>query len=91
LADDTPLVVLSAASGRPFRITTEEIKRCRRLKAPLPRLAYDERMEARAREISNITPRRIRCPKSGAAVETHLHPDAPGILWDRAAYELEFA
>ena len=39
-----PLVIKSEKSGKAFRVTSREIDVCKKLKVPLPRMTYDERM-----------------------------------------------
>ncbi len=89
-AADSPLLALSEHSGRPFRITSEEIRRCRALRAPLPRQCYDERMEARAVFLGGAALYRRTCPRSGRLLATIFPPDSPEIVWDKDAYESEF-
>jgi hypothetical protein len=87
--DDGSLVVRSPA-GRPFRVTSAEIKSLRRFQAPLPRLPYDERMQRRASLLGGVTLYDRTCAKTGKPIKTTYPPDSPWIIWDRDAYEQEF-
>lgn len=84
---DAPIVVMSAMSGRPFCITTREIKRYRELKVPLPRDSYEERMNKRARKLGSLQLFERSCAKTGKAILTPYPPDSPYIIWDRDEYE----
>lgn len=83
-------VVQSARSGRPFRITSQEVERCRAFHAPLPRTTYDERMDERAKKLGGIALYERSCAKTGKKVLTTYPSDSPYIVWDKDAYEEEF-
>lgn len=85
-----PLVVKSARSKRPFRITIQEIERYREFHAPLPRLAYEERMDERAKKLGGIRLYERACAKTGKPILTSYPPDSPYIIWDRDEYENVF-
>ncbi len=87
---DEPIIVKSELSGRPFKITSQEIKRYRQLRVPLPRRTYDERMEDRAKLLGGITLFDRTCAKTGKAIKTTISPDSPYIVWDREEWEREF-
>jgi hypothetical protein len=87
---DAPLTVKSALSGRPFRITAQEILRYRQLKVPLPRISYEERMNERIKKLGTTQLHERTCAKTGKAILTPYPPDAPYIIWDREEYEKEF-
>ena len=89
-ASDEPIVAKSNVSGRPFRITTQEIKRYRRFHAPLPRMTYDERMEERSKSLGGVQLYESTCARSGKPILTTYPPDSPWIIWDRDVYEQEF-
>ncbi len=89
-AEDRPFIVRSELSGRPFRITAKEIERYRAFGVPLPRLAYDERMEERAAKWGGIRLHEATCAKSGMPIRTTYPPDSPYIIWDREVWEREF-
>ena len=86
---DTPLTVLSALSGRPFRITAEEIKRYRELKVPLPRLSYQERMEQRWAILGGIRMHERTSAKSGDSIRTSFDEENAPVLWTREEWEGE--
>ncbi len=88
---DGSIVVQSAASGIPFRITAQEIKRRRAFGVPLPRTTYDERMDERSRILGGIAMYRRTCAKTGRSILTAYEPDTPWIVWDKAVYDREFA
>ena len=88
---DTPITVFSAKSGRPFKITAEEIRQYRRFNVPLPRVTYDERMQQRAAEIGGLELFERACAKSGGKILTTYAPDSPWIVWDKAVYDQEFS
>lgn len=87
---DNPIIVKSTFSGRPFKITSQEIKRYRKIGVPLPRLTYDERMEERARKLGGIRLYERTCAKTGKPIFTTYPPDSPYTIWDRDIYEREF-
>jgi hypothetical protein len=89
--DEAPLVVKSLASGRPFRITAQEMKRYTSLGAPLPRTTYAERMEQRAKRLGGMKLYDRTCAKTGKPIQTVIPPDAPWVVWDREEYEKEFS
>lgn len=88
---EQPMTVLSAHSGKAFRVTAEELSRYRSLGVPLPRIAYDERMELRAADLGGVRLFQRRCPRSGEMMLTTFTPDSPWIVWDRDVYENEFS
>ena len=88
--NDDPIIVKSAASGRPFKITSQEIKRYRQFAVPLPRMTYDERMEERAKKLGGVKLYERTCAKTGKPILTTYPPESPYILWDRDVYEKEF-
>ena len=87
---DDSLTVRSSLSGRAFRITSEEIRRARAFNVPLPRMAYDERIEARRRRIGEVRLFARRCAKTGRELLTPFGPESPWIIWDREVYEQEY-
>ncbi len=87
--EDAPITVLSEHSQKPFRITAPELKRYRKLNVPLPRLAYDERMNLRAGRAGGISLFERTCSKSGKKLLSCHPPDAPYPVWDRELFELE--
>jgi len=84
------IVASSELSGRPFRITGREIKFYKEHSIPLPRLTYDERMEARARLLGGNHLYRRKCDKTGKEIITTFSPQTDWIVWDRSEYEREF-
>lgn len=88
--DNASCVVKSARSGRPYRITTQELERYRSLGAPLPRLTYDERMEDRAKQLGGARLFDRTCAKTGKVIRTTYAPDSPYVIWDRDEWEKEF-
>jgi len=89
-ATDDPIIVKSALSGRPFKITSQEIKRYRQFKVPLPRLTYDERMEERSRSMGEPRLYDRTCAKTGKPIKTTFPPGSPWIVWARDEWEKEF-
>ncbi len=87
---DDAIIVKSERSGRPFKITSQEIKRYRQFQVPLPRLTYDERMEDRAKILGGIKLYDRTCAKTGKPIRTTIPPDSPWIVWDREEWEREF-
>src|SRR3989338_4238415 len=87
---DAPITVKSALSGRPFRITTQEIERYRELNVPLPRESYEERMNKRAQKLGSPQLYERTCATTGKAILTPYPPDSPYIIWDRKEYEDTF-
>ncbi|MFN8389719.1 MAG: hypothetical protein U0136_05465 [Bdellovibrionota bacterium] len=89
--DDRPITALSQLSGKPFRIPTEEIRRCRAMNVPLPRMSYDERLNERARMLGGLELYSRPCARSGKDLATSFPPDSPWIIWDRDLYENEIS
>jgi len=89
-SSNDPLVVKSALSQRPFRITSQEIERYREFNVPLPRLSYEERMNERAQKLGGIELFERTCAKSGKRILTTYPPESPYIIWDRDEYYSEF-
>lgn len=85
-----PLVIRSSISGRPFRITAQELVRYSEFKVPLPRLSYEERMNDRAKNLGGIKLYERTCAKTGKPVLTTYSPDSPYIIWDLDEYNREF-
>lgn len=90
-AKNESLVVRSALSGRPFRITLREMELYRTFKIPLPRYTYDERMEERDKKLGGIRLYKRECMKTGKNILTTYPPDSPYIIWDRDEYEKEYS
>lgn len=88
--NDDAIIVRSMHSGRPFKITGQEIKRYRKHGLPLPRTTYDERMEQRTRKLGGMQLYVRTCAKTGKPILTTYPPDSPYIVWDRDEYEREF-
>ncbi len=85
-----PLTVKSSLSGRPFRITAQEIERYRAFKVPLPRTSYEERMNERIQQLGGTQLYERTCAKTGKPILTTYSPDSPYIIWDRDEYENSF-
>lgn len=83
----TSFVVKSTLSGQPFRITAQEMQRCREFHVPLPRTTYEERMDARAKKLGGIRLYERTCAKTGKKILTTYPPESPFIIWDRDEYE----
>lgn len=84
---DESLVTRSAVSGRSFRITTAELRAYRKLRIPLPRLSYDERIEARARKLGSPRLVETMCAKTQQPISTTRRD---GLVWERERYQEEF-
>ena len=84
---ETSLTVLSEVSGRPFRITPEELRRYTLLQVPLPRQTYDERMEARWAKLGGVRLYQRRCGATQAPLLS-AHPlESSYPVWERSVYE----
>ena len=81
----------SALSRKIYKLTSKEIQRYRTLGAPLPRTAYDERIEERAKRLGGTRLFARTCAKTGKPIRTTIPPDAPLIVWEKNVYESEFA
>lgn len=86
---DEAIISKSTFSGRPFKITSEEIKRYRKFNVPLPRLTYDERMENRALECGDVRLHKTNCSKTGRELLTAFSSD-DNIIWDKLVFDSEF-
>ncbi len=87
---DDPIIVRSEQSGKPFKITPQEIKRYRQFDIPLPRMTYDERMEERTKKLGGIRLYDRTCAKTGKPIKTAYPPDSRYIVWDKDTYDQEF-
>ncbi len=90
-ASDDSITTKSATSGRPFRITGAEIRKCRSFNVPLPRTTYDERMNVRAQRAGSIRLHSRQCAKSGKELNTSYTAEEYPIIWDKDLYEAEMA
>jgi hypothetical protein len=88
---DQSMVVKSTKSGRSFRITQQEIEKYRQLNVPLPRMSYDERMEARAAELGGLELCTRFCEKTGKELLSAYPPDLDYIIWDKELWDQEFS
>ncbi len=88
---DEPLVTACSVSGRLFRITTQEIKRLRKFSAPLPRKAYDERMDDRTVRLGGLKLINRACARTGEKLETVYTPEEAPIIWRKDEFDREFA
>lgn len=93
---DTPqqpqsFIARSPFSGKPYRISVQEIEMCKKLHVPLPRGCYDERMEKRAEILGGMKLYDRVCAKTGQPIKTTILPDDPWIVWDKDVYEQEFS
>lgn len=87
---DTSFDVIGLGDTRPFRVTSREIQIFRRLRAPLPRIAYDLRMDARQRRLGGIFLRSSTCAKSGEALLCTVSGEDGWIVWSKDLYDQEF-
>ncbi len=89
-ADDTTLMLHSSRSGKPFKLTSQEIKRYREFNVPLPRETYEERITQRLHALGGIRLYDRTCMKTGKPIRTTIPSDSPWIVWDRDVWEQEF-
>jgi hypothetical protein len=89
LTDDM-IIVKSSISHRPFKITSQELKRYRQFQVPLPRITYDERMEERAKKNGGVRLYERTCMKTGKPILTTYTPDSPWIVWEKSEYDKEY-
>ena len=88
---DSALIVRSELSGRIFRITSTDIKYLRRFTAPLPRKAYDERMNERARRMGGLQLFDQTCAASGSSLRSTIPENSGWIIWDKEEHEREYS
>lgn len=84
---DDAVVVASERSGRAYRITSGEIARFRRLRAPLPRLTWEERMAERSARLGPPALYPRRCERTGASLLSSYGPDWPYPIWSKEALD----
>ncbi len=84
---DEALTVRCISSHRAFKITSNEIHLYRRFCAPLPRKAYDERMEDRWRKLGGIKLHSRLCPETKQRLSTTHPPNTSYPVWERAHFE----
>jgi hypothetical protein len=89
-ATDETIIAKSTQSGRAFKITSREVRRCRTLGIPLPRTTYDERIADRALLLGGVRFYDRTSAKSGRPLRTTIAPDDPAIVWHREEWEKEF-
>jgi hypothetical protein len=88
------LVIRSESTGASFKITKHEIVRYRKMKIPLPRSTYRERMDARFSLLGGVEPRPSLSKKSGQQIVTFPSAgkeEMNQIIWERQEYLGEFA
>lgn len=85
-ASDSAIIVKSAESSRPFRITSEELRRYRTFKVPLPRITFEERSMQRSGIIGAITLFERPCAHSGKMLRTTIKPDDPAPVWEEEIF-----
>ena len=90
-ASDEALVTACSVSGKLFRITSQEIKRLRKFSAPLPRMAYDVRMDDRAKRCGGLILTTRTCASSGEKLETVYTKEEAPIIWSKDVFDREFA
>lgn len=88
---DSPLTFLSKTSGSAFRITSEERRRLRIFRAPLPSEAYDERLASRAFRLGGLELYERTSEKTGQPLITNHPPKDGWIIWHLEEYEEEIA
>ena len=88
---DQPLIVKSELSGRPFRVTSEELACYRRFNVPLPRTTFYERMQKRMLLLGGVQLFQRTSEKSGTPIETTIPPNTPWRVWTAEEYESQFA
>ena len=79
-------VLKCEVSGRPYKITPQELKYLRAHNLPLPRRCWEQRHEDRMK-LKN--PRRLRdrkCGKCGAVIQTTYAPDRPEKVYCETCY-----
>jgi len=87
---DQPIVGVCEQTGRLFRITTEEIKRLRKLNAPLPRIADDLRMGERSLRCGGLVLKLRKSQKTGAPLLTAYDEQVAPIIWEKDEFDREF-
>ena len=79
-------ILICEKSGRPFKITPQELRLYRLHKLPLPRMTFDERHLER---IQRRNPRRLwkrECQKCGKEIQTSYSPDRPDKVYCEECY-----
>ncbi len=85
------IIARCEVSGKVFRITSEEIRRLRQLKAPLPRVAYDVRMNERSARCGGLQLKQRTCSRSGQGISTVYGEREEPVVFDREVWEKDFA
>ena len=83
-------IIKCTVTGKPFKITAQELKYYREHGLPLPRKHPDQRHKERMafRNPPKLYDR--TCAKTGAPIKTAYSPDRPEIVWSEEAYLKEF-
>ncbi len=79
-------VVACEVTGKPFRITPQELQFYRDMGLPLPRKCFDTRHKER---MSKRTPRYLwdrKCGKCGQGIRTSYHPSRPEVVYCESCY-----
>ncbi len=88
---NNPLTFKCEITGRPFRVTSAEIVKCKQMNVPLPRTTYDTRMNDRFALLGERKLYERTCDKTGVPILTTIPPDSGWIVWDKDVYEQEFS
>ena len=79
-------ILICEKSGKPYKITPQELKLYRQHNLPLPRLCFDERHLAR---IQKRNPRQLwkrKCQKCDKEIQTSYSPDRPDKVYCEECY-----
>lgn len=89
-ASNSRIIAESLQSGQSFAITIQEIDMLRKLNAPLPRIAYDERLDERLMRMNSLQLFERTCQKTGKPIQTSYAPNSPWTVWEKEVWEGEF-
>lgn len=83
-------IIKCEITGKPFKLTAQELKYYRRQNIPLPRRHPDERHRERMAFRNSPKLYNRVCAKTGVPIKTTYPPDRPEIIWSEEAYLKEF-
>ncbi|MBU1018971.1 MAG: hypothetical protein ABII07_00480 [Patescibacteria group bacterium] len=84
--DISEKILLSEASGKPYKITPQELNLYRLHKLPLPRMRFDERHMDRIRKRNPRNLWKRDCRECGASIESTYSPDRPETVYCEGCY-----
>ncbi len=84
--DITTKILLCEATGKPYKIIPQELRFCREMNVPIPRLSPDERHRRRMALRNPLQLWKRACAKCKKSIATSFAPDRPEIVYCETCY-----